>query len=154
MFLLSCFIVSIVAIQGVSSLQCYGYLPGDNDTSILGIEDSTVLSGICIDPSCACISFMFQCSSDNTNALCSTQQQQNQAILWNYALVSNSTCEQFIESELGMNMTCCYTNLCNNQGLSANLTSVLDMTTISSQNSTSLLSFSIWIVLLALCFCV
>jgi len=152
MFLLSYLIVSIVVIQGVSSLQCYGYLPGDNDTLVLGIEDSTVISGICTDPSCACISFMFQCSSDN--ALCSTQQQQNQTIIWNYALVSNSTCEQFIQSELGMNMTCCYTNLCDNQGISANLTSIIDMTTTSSQNSTSLLSFSIWIVLLALCFCV
>jgi hypothetical protein len=147
MFLLSYFIVFIVVIQGVSSLQCYGYLPGDNDTLVLGIEDSTVIPGIC-----TCISFMFQCSSDN--ALCSTQQQQNQTIIWNYALVSNSTCEQFIQSELGMNMTCCYTNLCDNQGISANLTSIIDMTTTSSQNSTSLLSFSIWIVLLALCFCV
>jgi hypothetical protein len=39
-------------------------------------------------------------------------------------------------------------------GMSANSTSVIGMTTTSSQNSTSLLSFSIWIVLLALCFCV
>jgi len=152
MFLLSYFIVSIVVIQGVSSLQCYASLPVANSTLVIGIENSTVLSAICTDPSCACISYMFQCSSNNT--LCSTQQQQSQAIIWYYALVSNSTCQQNIQSGLGMNITCCYTNLCNNQGMSATSTSMIVMTTTSSQNSTSLLSFSIWIVLLALCFCV
>ncbi len=150
MFLLSYFIVSIVVIQGVSSLQCYG-LSNANNTSVIGIQDSTVLSGICTNSSCACVSYMFQCLSNNT--LCSTQQQQSQAIIWNYALVSNSTCQQLISGG-AMNITCCYTNLCNTQGMSATSTSMIGMTTTSSQNSTSLLSFSIWIVLLALCFCV
>jgi hypothetical protein len=151
MFLLSYFFVSIAAIQGVSSLQCYRYLLGANNTLIIGIQDSTVTSGICTDPSCACTSYMFQCSTGNI--LCSTQQQQSQALIWDYGLMSNSTCQQLVQNSTGMNMTCCYTNLCNNQGMSATSTSVIGMTTTSSQNSTSFLSFSIWIVLLALCFC-
>jgi len=152
MFLLSYCIVSIVAIQGVSSLQCYRYLLGAKNTLIISTQDSTVTSGICTDPSCACTSYMFQCSTGNM--LCSTQQQQSQALIWDYALMSNSTCQQFLLNSTDMNMTCCYTNLCNNQGMSATSTSVIGINTTSSQNSTSFLSFSIWIVLLALCFCV
>jgi hypothetical protein len=149
MFLLLHLIVLIAAIQDVSSLQCYAYISGANNTMIVGIQDSTVMTGVCTNSSCACASYIFQCTTGYS--LCSTQQQQNQAMIWNYTLTTNTACEGFALNGTYMNVTCCYTNLCNNQGMSATPTTISMFTTTTS-NSTSLLSFSIWIIFLALCF--
>ncbi len=151
MFLRLQLLVFIVAIQGVSSLKCYGYVPGANNTLVLGIVDSSNTSGICSSVSCACASYMFQCSMNDTE--CSTQQQQNQAIIWNYILTDNTTCQALLQDSSCMNTICCYTDLCNNQGMSATSTTVIGMMSTLSPNSTTFLSFSTWIVLLALIFC-
>ncbi len=152
MFLRLQLLVFIVAIQGVSSLKCYYYMPDANNTLVIGTIDSSTTSGQCNNSTCTCVSYMFQCSMNDT--MCTTQQQQTQAIIWNYILTDNSTCQTLIQNPLSyMNTTCCYTDLCNNQGMSATSTTVISMMTTSSPNSTSFLSFSIWIILLALIFC-
>jgi hypothetical protein len=164
MFLLLHLIVLIAAIQDVSSLQCYAYISGANNTMIVGIQDSTVMTGVCTNSSCACASYIFQCTTGYS--LCSTQQQQNQAMIWNYTLTTNTACEGFALNGTYMNVTCCYTNLCNSQGLGVDVATVTSMNPISTTstrtvtnmfstttpNSTSLLSFSIWIIFLALYF--
>jgi hypothetical protein len=142
--------VFIAAIQGVFSLKCYGYVPGANSTIVIGIQDSSATPGICTNPSCACASYMFQCS--NNARSCSTQQLQNQTIIWNYVLTSNTTCQQLAITPTTTNITCCYTDLCNNQAMSTILTTVTGVINTTPRSSTSLLSLSIWVVLLPLCF--
>ncbi len=130
-------LIFIVVIQGVSSLKCYYYMPAANNTLVIGTIDSSIVQGECNNSTCACATYRFQCSMNDT--ACSTQQQQTQAIIWSYILMGNTTCQTLLQYPMVyMNATCCYTNLCNNQGMGS--------------NSTSFLSSSIWIILLALIF--
>jgi len=167
MFLPLHLIVLIATIQGVSSLECFAYVTGANNTTIIGIEDSTVTTGICTGSSCACAIFSYQCTNTSGNVFpCSPQQQASETIVWVYALTSSLLCGEYAESGLAINVTCCYTNLCNSQGLDVDVATVTSMNPISTTgtrtvtnmfstttpNSTSLLSFSIWIIFLALYF--
>ncbi len=139
--------VFAAAVQGVYSLQCY--VNGPINMTTIGIQDSAATPpDVCATTPCACGIYMYQCAGNNS--VCTAQQLQNQTMIWIYVLTANTTCQSLVTSMTGM---CCYTNLCNNPSMNMTTTSpAMSMTTgLPLMNSASILPFSIWIVLLALC---
>ncbi len=140
-------LVFAAAVQGISSLQCY--VNGPINMTTIGIQDSAATPpDMCATTPCACGIYLYQCVGNNS--ACTAQQLQNQTVIFVFVLTTNTTCQSLATSSDGM---CCYTNLCNNPSITMmSTTLIMSMTTGSpSKNSASILPFSIWIVLLALC---
>ncbi|UJR32478.1 hypothetical protein I4U23_019940 [Adineta vaga] len=150
MFSLIHLTIFIIIIQVVSSLRCYGFVRStDSSPPIVGIQDSSYLPDACMNQTCLCVSFMFQCINSN-NTLCTTQQLQNQSFVWTYALTGMGTCQHLVQTPIIKNLTCCYTDLCNNQSINAILPITTNIVTISLNNDASFLSLSLFIFLFAL----
>ena len=138
-------------IQLVSSLRCYGFVRStDSSSPTVGLQDSLYIPNACMNQTCLCISFVFQCINNNT--LCTTKQLQRESTVWTYALTGDGTCRQLIQSPIIKNLTCCYTDLCNNQLVNALLTSTRSVAIMPLSNNTSSPFCSILLlILLGLC---
>ncbi|CAF0751855.1 unnamed protein product [Adineta ricciae] len=134
-------------IQLVSSLRCYGFVRStDSSSPTVGLQDSLYIPNACMNQTCLCISFVFQCINNNT--LCTTKQLHHESTVWTYALTGVGTCQQLIQSSIIKNLTCCYTDLCNNQSVNAPLTTTRSVAIMSLNNNTSSLFRSILLLLL------
>jgi hypothetical protein len=137
MFSLLHITVLVSIIHGVSTIKCYQFIPGFGGNGTIGTYDTATSPGLCnATVVCVCTSYRFQCTSDNT--ACSTSQIQNNATIWIYSIMTNDSCAT-LPAAGAMSVTCCYTDLCNNQGM-------------SNTSPTILPCLSTWITLLALCF--
>ena len=98
----------------VSSLICY-HGTSDFLTPII-VLNSDVWGGRCTNGTCTCTSYKYICSTNDT--ICTLQEQQSQIQKWMWMMVSNTTCEQMLQSSQKFaNVICCFTNYCNNQHL-------------------------------------
>lgn len=138
MFLLVRLTVFLAAVQSASSLACYSSVRGTDTSVLIGIDDSSAHPvDECTRVVCACASYMFQCV--NNDASCTTQQLQNQSIIWGYILSDNTTCMENTQVASFLNVTCCYTDLCNTIGLDLNSTTVVKLQNTST-TATSLVT--------------
>lgn len=174
MFAVVRLVIFFAFVQSVSSLLCYQSMRDANNTIIIGIKNSSTV--MCTRTVCACTSYLFECMNNDT--WCSAALLQNHSIIWEYVSTDNDTCMDNMQDSSFINLTCCYTDLCNTEGLKITSTTVIavnstsaitigisttsmDITTInttstmtcdiittSSKNLTSILSSSILIILL------
>jgi len=141
-------IVFLAIINGHFSLKCYQYNLGSNNTFEIDIFDTNVTLSSCGNHTCVCASYRFQCSSDYI--LCPSVYGKNQTIVWVYLVIDNSTCPSLIPPSY-MNVTCCDTDLCNNQGMKLDTTTTIATTTTSTSLSSSIF-VSIYICVFSLAF--
>ncbi|CAF0936222.1 unnamed protein product [Adineta ricciae] len=98
----------------VSSLICY-HGTSDLLTPII-VLNSDFWGGRCTNGTCTCTSYTYICSTNDT--ICTLQEQQSQTRKWMWMMVSNTSCQQMLQtSQKFASVTCCFTNYCNNQHL-------------------------------------
>lgn len=145
-------IIFSITIQLVSTLRCYGFVRStESSPPVVGLQNSLYIPNACMNQTCLCISYVFQCIDNNT--LCTAEQLQRESIVSTYALTGIGTCQQLMQSPIIKNLTCCYTDLCNNQSVNALLTTTRSVAIMPLNSSISSV-FRLIVVLLLLGRCV
>ena len=163
MSLLCYFVIFLFTLQSVHTLQCYlSTIDGSGTVTTLNTNNQT---GACnTTTGCVCVSFQSYCP-DAT--FCTTSQLQNNVTKWFYAIADPISCSSKNQSNGAWNITCCSTDLCNNQGMSnatnatttavantANSTTTTAAVTVTTKSSApvNLPSFIVSAALVVLCF--
>lgn len=118
MFALIRSVAFFVVVQEASSLKCYGIRPGANDTMVMDMFNSaTMIFPVCnATTGCACASYQAQCSDDEIT--CKASEIQMNTTKWFYKIVKQDTCANMMQAaSMYTNVTCCNTDMCNNQSI-------------------------------------
>ena len=139
MFALVQLVAFLVLIQEAYSLKCYGLFPSVNGSMAMGMLHSATMVSSCNDTTmCVCASYQAQCS-DNDIA-CTWSEIQSNTTKWFYTIVPQDMCANMKQAaSIYMNVTCCNTDMCNNQSMSPLLT-CYEM--ITDSNDTTLIRTS------------
>ena len=128
MSLLSYFVIFVFTAHSVYTLQCY--MSTSDGTGTVTTIDSTNQTDLCNDiTGCICGSFQAYCPNAT---FCTSDELKNNVTKWFYVLTDTATCSGENQTDGAWNITCCSTDLCNNQGIN---TDAITTTIIASKDA-------------------
>ncbi|CAF0943406.1 unnamed protein product [Adineta ricciae] len=130
MSLLSYFVIFLFTLQSVHTLQCY-LSTIDGTGTVTTINSNNQTDSCNATTGCVCASFQSYCP-DST--FCTSSELQNNVTKWFYALTDPISCSNRNQTNGVWNITCCSTDLCNNQGISG---AAITTTTIANAATTT-----------------
>ncbi|CAF0829816.1 unnamed protein product [Adineta ricciae] len=127
---LSYFVIFLFTLQSVHTLQCY-LSTIDGSGTVITIDSNNQTNLCNVTTGCVCASFQSYCP-DAT--FCTSSDFQNNVTKWFYALTDPISCSDKNQTNGAWNITCCSTDLCNNQGISG---AAINTTTIANAATTN-----------------